>query len=1038
MKLVEKNDYLSIFQTEQSSFQKVLYVLVKITNFLLLDTLAALYFAPVIISFLNIFWMTISTVIGSILLEKVTRYFFNIAQNVASRFGNRQKRSVRRYESGGDEADEYDELTAAQTKRSVLMRGVALAKMKSEIDSLNPLGELKIMLLHKDCYKAEGNLGVSIRPRNSFFEFYGQKDIPYSRVDFAEKCIKKSHESILARIRLSSSEAKSINKQLALIRSDSAQDIYLMKHFLAGFLKGSKQKILKAILFPMSSLPTKSSVILILAIAVLCLYVVCTLGFVVYMGFLFDEIVSICWLVCLVAVIIEDILFIHTFEVLVSSVALPRLAKTDYLAIFTAIALRAKTLQSRDSFSLVRNSSNLIQHFHSACRAARLRPQLPVSRLLMAINDYDLPISHLLEKPSRFGGFFEVFILAFVSLPPFVQSIILQLSAAAITYGFVIALFFAWANSTLLLIIACIVVVVTLLICAACFFISCPPFNRKYAAKRNINFYTLTDTENVVIPDGQKTNIVIDIEPVSHSDMIDSAYEASSIIDSSVEVRVMPLEEPPRKTLNMDDDDVFTVIKIKPDHSSLDSARSMTSGKIKIAAVSDSAADESEFDSYPIPEDQFFDSPLQRAVRKDMELDIKDKLIYNRKKAERRSRNDKTLDAGDEKDPESSREEKQTAAGDESSMGSSSTLTRPSAIDSKRSHEGGSKTSAADEMDEEERKRRTASALRKRLSVRRKTSSSSRTKPAFGVPLSAKQFAERVAKLKKSDDNLSEHSAPSSPGLLPSVNSISNIDISGEEKIDTPKEKAVKEVDMAALEGSSKLDIETDIDIKIPLVEELKISKQGDENERKTVKFSDDLPPRVPLVVVAGPSPSSPASPAFSGNQSISVSSGPRLSDINSTSSSKKDHDSTKSNSSSRLIVKPKDHDAKIQLSSAMKSNPTVNDIPAQSLHVVKLEPIDHSSIRKHTRRKISSLQSRARFQHTAQSEQVNTEEIKNIVVKALTSNLSEEGSASSHDYSSEINHAEERVIIFSPLHDEDNFMHETETEKEIDNSHKC
>eukprot|EP01037_Dinobryon_pediforme_P019175 gene19175-19548_t len=260
----------------------------------------------------------------------------------------------------------------------------------------------------------------------------------------------------------------------------------------------------------------------------------------------------------------------------------------------------------------------------------------------------------------------------------------------------------------------------------------------------------------------------------------------------------------------------------------------MTSGKIKIAAVSDSAADESEFDSYPIPEDQFFDSPLQRAVRKDMELDIKDKLIYNRKKAERRSRNDETLDAGDEKDPESSREEKQTAAGDESSMGSSSTLTRPSAIDSKRSHE------------------------------------------ALVRPPQNQQFQSHETSFWSSFIG----QAICGKSLLPSVNSISNIDISGEEKIDTPKEKAVKEVDMAALEGSSKLDIETDIDIKIPLLDLLQV------------------------VLLLLPSPAT-----------------------------KKDHDSTKSNSSSRLIVKPKDHDAKIQLSSAMKTNPTVNDIPAQSLH---------------------------------------------------------------------------------------------------------
>jgi len=69
---------------------------------------------------------------------------------------------------------------------------------------------------------------------------------------------------------------------------------------------------------------------------------------------------------------------------------------------------RAKYVLRRSS-GLIRFSDSLIQHFNPACRAARAFPELPISRLLMSLNDHDLPTKYVhIDNYSR-RGYFDFF-----------------------------------------------------------------------------------------------------------------------------------------------------------------------------------------------------------------------------------------------------------------------------------------------------------------------------------------------------------------------------------------------------------------------------------------------------------------------------------------------------------------------------------------------------------------------------------------------------------------------------------------------------
>jgi hypothetical protein len=43
------------------------------------------------------------------------------------------------------------------------------------------------------------------------------------------------------------------------------------------------------------------------------------------------------------------------------------------------------------SHGLINNHNQLIQHLNPICRVSRIFPVLPISRLLMSLNDYDMP-----------------------------------------------------------------------------------------------------------------------------------------------------------------------------------------------------------------------------------------------------------------------------------------------------------------------------------------------------------------------------------------------------------------------------------------------------------------------------------------------------------------------------------------------------------------------------------------------------------------------------------------------------------------------
>jgi hypothetical protein len=102
-----------------------------------------------------------------------------------------------------------------------------------------------------------------------------------------------------------------------------------------------------------------------------------------------------------------DILILSLFKIWIKAIVISGIAASDIRSVHALLRERAKYVLRRSS-GLIRFSDSLIQHFNPACRAARAFPELPISRLLMSLNDHDLPTKYVhIDKYRR--GYFDFF-----------------------------------------------------------------------------------------------------------------------------------------------------------------------------------------------------------------------------------------------------------------------------------------------------------------------------------------------------------------------------------------------------------------------------------------------------------------------------------------------------------------------------------------------------------------------------------------------------------------------------------------------------
>jgi len=103
------------------------------------------------------------------------------------------------------------------------------------------------------------------------------------------------------------------------------------------------------------------------------------------------------WLIIALVSFFEDLIILQPLVVWVNWAMIDVPVARDAREMVDYLSKRSRFIMMRIANHMC-HAGALVQHFNSACRAARMFPALPVSRLLFSLNDSDVP----LHKPFNY------------------------------------------------------------------------------------------------------------------------------------------------------------------------------------------------------------------------------------------------------------------------------------------------------------------------------------------------------------------------------------------------------------------------------------------------------------------------------------------------------------------------------------------------------------------------------------------------------------------------------------------------------------
>jgi len=302
---------------------------------------------------------------------------------------------------------------SVQGKKTTMLRGARLATMKRSIDFVSADRELQLMLVHRERHFWMEALDRPYRTCNCFdalrghFRAWQLGWFDFGDTDTALELMDLAHvyrESLVVG-RLKRARARAVVVRVGVLREEDEyqQDAYLVRRFLADSLCGYKRVVAHSLFFEQQQeqrLMEHRVIWQYVSLAAVPAYLAVSLAVLGVGGLDWRPIASHMWIASTALSLLLHLFCSRPATIWFLNVWVPSLCKWDLLSLHWVLQTRARTVLGRRSGALM-NVNALLQHFHPACRAARLLPHLSASRLLMSLSDYDLPVRQLLARPRK-------------------------------------------------------------------------------------------------------------------------------------------------------------------------------------------------------------------------------------------------------------------------------------------------------------------------------------------------------------------------------------------------------------------------------------------------------------------------------------------------------------------------------------------------------------------------------------------------------------------------------------------------------------
>ena len=345
-----------------------------------------------------------------------------------------------------------DELKDVQTLQNTVLRAARLTKMKKEMDDVSPEEELDIMLdsYNKLLEKAEGANTASKKMK--MHELVSGNQLVDKEIHELMEVAKGGNRGpLLRKIEHARERAQYIGQQVSLIEGEDPREIFLLQQFLSNSLTGVSHFVANNVFFEhieteeeAAGKMTKRICILIL----LPLYFSTLALYIFIFGVSIGSEATMFWLIGNIRSFAMDIFLLQPTKIWMQKIAVTNLAGNTVRKLQAVLRDRSVSIMRR-STGLMKYSNSLIQHLNPACRVARRYPELPSSRLLFSLSDYDLPLKKFDTKPSvlsvlsnLIGAIGATIMLVLVLLPEFIQESCIEVNVTFFVNALIIVLFY--------------------------------------------------------------------------------------------------------------------------------------------------------------------------------------------------------------------------------------------------------------------------------------------------------------------------------------------------------------------------------------------------------------------------------------------------------------------------------------------------------------------------------------------------------------------------------------------------------------------
>ena len=273
----------------------------------------------------------------------------------------------------------FDEFALAQTMRSTLFRAARLEKARRLMDFTLPVDEAELVQAK---ISADEERWMN---NHAFRGVVEQASSQQTRYGFT----RPTRKVILRKIETCRDQVTVMKTELDRMDSAEDQEMYLMRNFIVDVFDGPRRGVVSRHF--LEQYHTRRTLLWEYASLV---FLPVMLAVMIYYVYVFNLSIGSratnMWLVVTSINFIQDVFFLKPLKVWVNFVLINGTVSHEVRELCERLSRRSKLIMMR-THGMVRDADALVQHFNPACRAARMYPALPISRLLMSLNDHDIP-----------------------------------------------------------------------------------------------------------------------------------------------------------------------------------------------------------------------------------------------------------------------------------------------------------------------------------------------------------------------------------------------------------------------------------------------------------------------------------------------------------------------------------------------------------------------------------------------------------------------------------------------------------------------